>query len=57
MRGDAYDSDFRAYCRTLTDRQLANVIDKEREGASRDPDREGCLTAALVEREARERRR
>ena len=42
-------SEFRAYCRTLTDAQVIAVVHKEREGAQRDPDRDPHLRAAMDE--------
>lgn len=45
--------DFRAYCATLTDAQVLNVVEKEREGARRDPDRDPHFSAALDEAQSR----
>ena len=42
-------SDFGAYCKTLTDNQVLNVIEKEREGMQNDPDREADYQAAKEE--------
>lgn len=41
--------DFRDYCRTLTDAQLVAVVQKEREGSRRDPDRDSHCDAAMDE--------
>ena len=46
-------SDFREYCRNLTDDQLLNVIDKERAGMETDPDREADYRDAREEAIAR----
>ncbi len=45
--------DFRAYCRTLTDSQVIEVVHKEREGARRDRDRDPHFQAAMDEATAR----
>lgn len=40
---------FRAYCATLTDDQVSHVVERERAGAERDPDREPHYEAAIDE--------
>lgn len=47
------NGDFLGYCRTLTDPQLENVLEKEWEGSKRDPDRKSDYEDA--EREAERR--
>ena len=46
-------SDFREFCRGLTDTQLQNVVEKERDGKERDPDREADYRDAREEAAAR----
>lgn len=47
-----YDS-FRDYCRTLTDRQVLNVMEKEKEASQWDDDRREDYLAAKAEADAR----
>lgn len=42
-------SDFRDYCRGMTDEQVRNILDKEDEGRKRDPDREADYRDAREE--------
>lgn len=46
--------EFRAYCRTLSDRQVEGVIEKESEFAAVDPFRQACLEVAQQEAANRE---
>lgn len=46
--------DFAGYCRTLSDRQVEGVIEKESEFADADEFRAECLQIALDEAESRE---
>jgi len=51
---DSEKRDFAAYCRTLSDRQVEGVIEKESEFADHDPFRQECLDIAELEAEMRE---
>ena len=51
---DVEKADFAAYCRTLSDRQVEGVIEKESEAARHDPYRQECLEIAELEAEMRE---
>jgi hypothetical protein len=53
-----YDrTDFCQFCAQATDRQLEEIIRREREGSKSDPDREGFYHDAMAEKRARERSR
>lgn len=43
------ESDFRTYCRQLTDSQVLAVVQKENEGRIRDRDREADYRDAVAE--------
>jgi hypothetical protein len=51
---DHEKQDFAAYCRTLCDRQVEGVIEKESEFADENDYRAECLQIALDEAESRE---
>ena len=51
---DFEKADFAAYCRTLSDRQVEGVIEKESEFSDHDPYRAECLEIAETEAYFRE---